>query len=59
MFHDSKNKTDMFAFTSDMNKLANYFGKEKLCELFCEEQMNNEHLPNCEYEDDNRNIPYN
>ena len=42
-----QNKTDMFAFRCDMNALPNNFGKKDLCELSCQDEMNNEHLLSC------------
>ena len=42
-----QNKTDMFAFRSDMNMLPNNFDKTELCEMSCKEPMNDELLLNC------------
>ena len=42
-----QDKADMFAFRSEINNLPNNLGKKDLCELSCQELMDNEHLLTC------------
>ena len=49
-------KTELFSFRSEMNNLPNNFGKSELCEFSCPEEMTNEHLLNCVYLNQGRNI---
>ena len=48
------NKSDMFSFRCEMNNLPNNFGKADLCELSCQELMNNDHLLKCIYLNEGR-----
>ena len=40
-------KKEMFAFRCEMNDLPDNFGKTEMCELLCQEKMNNDHLLSC------------
>ena len=40
-------KTEIFAFRCEMNSLPNNFGNSDLCDLSCQEPMNNTHLLSC------------
>ena len=40
-------KTEIFAFWCEMNSFPNNFGNSDLCDLSCQEPMNNTHLLSC------------
>ena len=42
-----QNKTNMFAFCCNMNILPNNVGNTELCEISCQEEINNEQLLSC------------